>query len=378
MVATATKPLNRSTAARDSNIELYRIISMLLIIAHHYVVNSGLTHSGNYIYADVLSPQSQFLLLFGAWGKIGINCFVLITGYFMCKSQITPKKFAKLFFEVMFYQIVISCAFWISGREPFSLDALINALIPIKAVAQNFTGTYLLFFFCIPFLNLLIKHMNEKQHIRLILLLTFIYVLFGTVQDFAVTMNYVSWYAVLYFIASYVRLYPKKLFDSKGFWGVMTLVSVALAMMSVVLCSRSGMKPYAYVTDSNTFLAVLTGLSSFMFFKNVKIKPNKFINAVSATTFGVFLLHTRGDAMREWLWKDVLNNVGVFGSARMYGHAIVSVLLVFTVCSLLDTVRIHLLEKPFFKLWDKCWPKVAEKFTALESRVCKKLGISEE
>ena len=28
---------------RDSNLELYRIIVMLLIIAHHYVVNSGLT-----------------------------------------------------------------------------------------------------------------------------------------------------------------------------------------------------------------------------------------------------------------------------------------------------------------------------------------------
>lgn len=27
---------------RDSNLELYRIVAMLLIVAHHYVVNSGL------------------------------------------------------------------------------------------------------------------------------------------------------------------------------------------------------------------------------------------------------------------------------------------------------------------------------------------------
>ena len=27
---------------RDSNLELYRIIMMLLIVAHHYVINSGL------------------------------------------------------------------------------------------------------------------------------------------------------------------------------------------------------------------------------------------------------------------------------------------------------------------------------------------------
>lgn len=27
---------------RDSNLELFRILSMLVIVAHHYVVNSGL------------------------------------------------------------------------------------------------------------------------------------------------------------------------------------------------------------------------------------------------------------------------------------------------------------------------------------------------
>ena len=74
---------------RTSNLELFRIITMLMIVAHHYVVNSGLTQL---IYADLSSGKSMFLLLFGAWGKTGINCFVLITGYFMCKSKITFKK----------------------------------------------------------------------------------------------------------------------------------------------------------------------------------------------------------------------------------------------------------------------------------------------
>ena len=76
---------------------------MLAIVAHHYVVNSGLTAADGPIYADPLSGASIFLLLFGAWGKIGINCFVMITGYFMCESHITVRKFVKLIFEVMFY-----------------------------------------------------------------------------------------------------------------------------------------------------------------------------------------------------------------------------------------------------------------------------------
>ena len=63
---------------------------MLLIVAHHFVVNSGLLEP---IYDNPTSKTSLFLLLFGAWGKTGINCFVLITGYFMCTSQISLKKF---------------------------------------------------------------------------------------------------------------------------------------------------------------------------------------------------------------------------------------------------------------------------------------------
>ena len=84
---------------RNSNLELFRIMTMLLIVAHHYVVNSGLAAVGGPIYADPTNPRSLFLLLLGAGGKIGINCFVLITGYFMCQSSITPKKFVKLLGE---------------------------------------------------------------------------------------------------------------------------------------------------------------------------------------------------------------------------------------------------------------------------------------
>lgn len=68
---------------RNSNLELFRIVVMLTIVAHHYVVNSGLTAIDGPILANPLSVESIFLLIFGMWGKIGINCFVLITGYFM-------------------------------------------------------------------------------------------------------------------------------------------------------------------------------------------------------------------------------------------------------------------------------------------------------
>ena len=52
-----------------------------MIVAHHYVVNSGLMSCIDA--QNVLHFQDYFLLLFGWGGKTGINCFVLITGYFI-------------------------------------------------------------------------------------------------------------------------------------------------------------------------------------------------------------------------------------------------------------------------------------------------------
>lgn len=73
---------------RSSNLELYRIICMLMIVAHHYVVNSGVSDVGGPLMTDLTSSNSIFLTLFGAWGKTGINCFLMITGYYMCTSSL--------------------------------------------------------------------------------------------------------------------------------------------------------------------------------------------------------------------------------------------------------------------------------------------------
>lgn len=66
---------------QDSSIELLRIVTMLCIVAHHYVVNSGILKE--IISANALLLNSIFVLIFGLDGKTGTNCFVLITGY--CK-----------------------------------------------------------------------------------------------------------------------------------------------------------------------------------------------------------------------------------------------------------------------------------------------------
>lgn len=343
---------------RDSNLELFRIITMMLIVAHHYVVNSGLTAVDGPIYSNYLSWHSLFLLLFGAWGKVGINCFVLITGYFMCKSEISLIKFVKLLLQIELYNFLFYFIFLISGYQPFSIKIFIVNIFPIQFFSSNFIGCYLLFFLFIPFINVLIKNINEKQHLNLIYLCCFIYVVLGTIPFINVKMNYISWFIVLYFISSYIRLYPKKIFSNTIFWSWMTFCTFLVSLFSVLACAWLSSKlnlhyHYYFVVDSNKILAVVTAVSSFLFFKNINIKYSKFINAVAATTFGVLLIHANSDTMRQWLWKDTLDNVGMFYSPYFFIHAFGCVIGVFVVCSFIDHLRIRFIEKPFFKLWDK-------------------------
>lgn len=158
----------------------------------------------------------------------------------------------------------------------------------------------------IPFLNILVRNVSEKQHLGILGLILFTYVFMGTVLVFSVTMNYLSWFICLYFIASYIRLYPKALFEKTKIWGVYTGVLGFVCAVSVLCCVWIGTQidkhmAYYFVTDSNTLLAVCFGISSFLFLKNINIKPSKVINTITSSTFGVLLIHANSDTMRRWL-----------------------------------------------------------------------------
>ncbi len=345
---------------RDSNLELYRIVLMLMIVAHHYVVNSGLM---GLMGQSEITPNLVFLYLFGMWGKTGINCFVLITGYFMCRSSITFRKFLKLLLEVEFYNVVIYFMFVFAGVESLTWLDLGLALLPVRVIGRDFVSCYLVFYLCIPFLNVLVRHLGRTRHLLLIGLGLGIYTVYGTVPKLHVTMNYVSWFCVLFFIGAYLRKYGSTLrcFHREIAWGRLMLLSVAVSCAAVWLtlyASRewgTTMLPYYWVEDSNKLLAVTTAVCSFMYFKNLRVRYNPFINKMGACMFGVLLIHSHSNTMRRWLWGDLFNNIGQIDSDTLVLHAVFSVAIVFAVCAAIDYVRQHTLERWCFQWIDKTW-----------------------
>jgi len=324
---------------------------MLVIIAHHYVVNSGI--ASEITAENATQFNSLFCLIFGWGGKTGINCFVLITGFFMCKSDISLKKFLKLVLEIEFYKIIFWLVFLLTGYTSFSLKELIKVIIPIYGIGTGFTGSYLVFFLFIPFLNLLINAMDEKQHIKLICLCVFSDTVLQTFLKAPAAFTYVGWFMALYMISSYVRLYPKRVFENKKIWNITLIMTVLLSWCSVVagawFYSKYDKAVYYYfVADSNKLFALLTSISAFMFFKNLNIGHIRIINRIAASTFGVLLIHANSDTMRQWLWKDVLDNVKAYHSGYLIIHAFGSIIIVYVLCTLIDMLRIKFIESSFF------------------------------
>ena len=328
---------------------------MMVIVAHHFIANSGLTSDTGPLTTNPTSANSIFLWLFGMWGKTGINCFLLITGYFMCKSQITIRKFIKLMLWIYLYRIIIYVAFLVTGYESLSAVRMIKLLLPVWGFNANFTSCFIGFWLTIPFWNILIHNMTCKQHLILIALLVGMYSFLGSIPKFDITFNYVTWFGVIYLIASYIRIYPSHCFENKFLWSMLTIVSIILSMLSVIAFLYVGKGYFFFVSDSNKILALGVAVFSFIYIKNIHIPYNKIINAIGGSTFGVLLIHTNSDAMRIWLWKDVVNCVGHYNLTvlQLVGFSFGVVLTIFFSCILIDRIRIKIIEEPFFKWYDK-------------------------
>ena len=88
---TALKVTNK----RDINIDLLRALVMFFILAEHLIVNELFNH--DYATNHVVKAMSLISIVgfevFETLCSISVNCFILITGYFLIESE--KSKFLK-------------------------------------------------------------------------------------------------------------------------------------------------------------------------------------------------------------------------------------------------------------------------------------------
>ena len=294
---------------RSSNLELMRIVLMLLIVVHHAVVNSGVMDGWA---RDPGTPASFVLALLGMWGKSCINPFVLVTGYFMCGRGLTARKTVKLFLQVVFWFLLVNCFLVAIGQEGV-FEAVKSILTPARLVDENFISSYLILYLLIPLLNLFIRAAGKRGVAATLVLLLWTQTILPTFLFSPASFSEVTWYVALYFIGAAVRLWPARWMTDRGKVSLLFVGSLGLSVLSVVvlfwLCSVRELgwsRAYFMVSDSGKVLALSNGLLCFLWFKGLRMRDSRKINVLASTVFGVLLIHANCPAMREWLWSDLL------------------------------------------------------------------------
>lgn len=151
---------------RQSNIELLRGLSMLFILIVHsnYM---GITALYNRPY-DI---ESFTRFLIEAIGIVGVNCFILISGYF--GIQLRVKKFISLIFQIYFFSILSLVIYLLcNGFENIHSSIYIKSLFPVTNYIW-FVPCYFLLMLFSPIVNTWLQNTPPR---KILLLAGLIYV----------------------------------------------------------------------------------------------------------------------------------------------------------------------------------------------------------
>lgn len=141
--------------------ELARIVAMLMIVIGHFILTYGLWNGSDFISRqDVTQPVSSYLYaVFYSLCVIGVNVFILISGYFTI--HLTWKSFLSYYFLCIFY----NAAVFLIGTfmfDAFSWKALVKLFLVDKTVNWFFRGYFWLMLIS-PLLNKALEHLSLQE-----------------------------------------------------------------------------------------------------------------------------------------------------------------------------------------------------------------------
>ena len=139
-----------SYATRLSNIEILRLVCILLIVGAHV--------SGAY-WKDLLFLEREIILLYNSFSGMAVTLFVLISGYFGITFK--KSKFFTLVNIVWFYSVVL-CLFKISITG-FNSQETLRSFFPVLSCKYWFATCYLIIFVLSPFINNLLGNLTKSQ-----------------------------------------------------------------------------------------------------------------------------------------------------------------------------------------------------------------------
>ncbi len=276
--------------ARESNIELLRILTMLGVVILHY---NNTTIGGGLAYAPGINQH--ILLILEAVAICAVNLFMLITGYFSSTSQKRdPAKILGLVIQVSLFRLgfyLLSCIL----NRSFSLAQALLMLVPVNYFVILYGAVYLLS----PYLNLLLQKLGTRRK-KLLALCILLLSVWPTLVDLVQNLLHIdingvstismfgsqSGYTLVNFLLMYMIGACLRLEDIhwKSGKALAVLGGCVAGIYVWSLFDRSS--AWAYCNP----LMVLEAVALFLLFRNLHF-TSKLVNTLSKATFTCYLVH---------------------------------------------------------------------------------------
>lgn len=352
---------------RSSNLELLRILCMLLIIGDHLTGQSGI--------ADYTTLPSSFAFcLIGCGSRIACSVFVLIGGWFLCEQPYKTRRPLSLWLSLWLYTVPVTLLCKLAGLD-VSWGALRWAAFPASTRQLWFISDYLLLLLCVPLLNRLLRGLSRPAHRGLLTVLAVPLIVYPTLFGENGAVSDTAWmFLYEYLLIAYLRRWPdNRLAHLLQHRAAALGLGLGLPLLNTILravLETSGLtdgKAFQYMAYYRTALGalpnLLAALALFYLFKGLDLGCVRWVNALAGTTLGVYILH-QVPAFRGFLLNGLLQAEAHHGSV---GYTLLAILAVFLGCAAVDALRTALVMRPLENT--RLFKALCEKGDALAAKI---------
>lgn len=281
--------------ARQSNIELLRIICMMYIVMHHFIAHAlPLTT----IYSPVLGVEWNLTQILNSFCFCAVNVFILISGYFGIHPKF--KSFFNLYLMCAFYVFVLYHLHLFEIGSHVNRWSLLYTIMPFSYnPGWWFIMCYVLLYLLSPILNAAINTFGKAKFEYVLILLTIVNLYFGFYrnQDFANYGYSTSHFIYLYFIGAYLRKISVSLHTHTRKWrwtlfAMYFIGSILLGFLTIMneRYLHNDTSVWLYTLNYNHPLLIVNSIALFMFFETLSFR-SRIINYIAPSVLAVYLIH---------------------------------------------------------------------------------------
>lgn len=326
---------------RDSNIELLRLLAMLMVVGVHANFWTLGTPTAADIQAAPVPSFTRYLL--EALTVVCVNLFVLISGYFRIRPSV--RGLANLLFLCAFYAL-LPCIIHVAVTHTVSFEYLKAALL--KSSDYWFIKSYLALYLLAPLLNCYLDHACRHQQFLFLVAFYVFQTYFGFLGDSTgfIAGGYSVWSFIgLYCLSAYARAYSGwwSRCRSRVLWACYLGSSLLIALSAFGIRTLLGDRApnlelvlYDYIFP----LVVFSSLCFFLLFTRMKFQ-SAVINKLAASAFAVYFLHIHVQ-FRDY-FQDCVDAIYRYTSGPVcLLYFLVLVLTVYLIGVCIDQLRILL------------------------------------